>query len=594
MRTHQTREEFLRLTGGTAAATMVSALGLFKPATAGAAPAEQATVPRNRTLNLVFGGAQGSFLDTGLGNPYVIGATHQIGNNLMWEPFYYYSAFANETIPWLATGQTWNDDYTGVTVTLRPDVVWADGVPFTANDVVFTVNMLKQYAPKFRNSADIKDYVADVQAPDDTTVVFSFTRPNPRFIYDYFTFKYDLGVYIMPEHIFSQVDDITSFQFFDLDKGWPFGTGAYKVTLWTPTQKFMDLRPDWWAAQAGVAQLPKADRIVYLPYSDDNRAAQLLITNQVDSTLDLRPGTIKTVLPQNKKITTYSFDKPPYGYVDWWPNSLWFNCDSDPWRDPKVRWAVSYAMDRQQLVDIAYEGAGQTTKLPYPDYPPLRPFFDTIKGLLDDYPTNKFDLSMTNKLMQEAGFTKDREGFWVGKDGKRISTDVAGAGAIHADIGPILAEQLRKGGFDVAYSQPTDVGTRRASGDIKLFITGHGGSIADPHLTLTFFHSRNYRPNGENVPGNALSRWRNAEFDAIVDEMATVPMLDPRLLDLFPKAMEIWLRELPNAPLIQWFHRIANNETYWTGWPNLLNPYVNGAHWHLTFPLIMQHLTAVQ
>jgi peptide/nickel transport system substrate-binding protein len=580
-----TREEFLRLTGGTAAATMATSLGLLTPATAGA----QATVPRERTLIMMFGGASGQFLDTGLGNPYVIGASHQIGNNTMWEPLFYYSAFANENIPWLAVDQTWNDDYTGVTITLRGDVTWADGVPFTARDVVFTLNMLKSYAPRLRNSADIADYLASADAPDDTTLQLAFTRPNPRFVYDYLTFKYDTGTYIMPEHIFKDVEDVTSFSFFDLDKGWPFGTGPYRVTLWTPTQKFMDLRPDYWGAKSGFAKLPKAERLIYLPYSDDNRAAQLLVTDQIDSALDLRPGTMKAVLQQSKKITTFSFDKPPYGYVDWWPNSLWFNCDTAPFNDPDVRWAMSYAMDREQLVQVAYEGAGQTSKLPYPDYPPLRPFFSTLQSLLDKYPTNKYDLNSTTRLMQGKGYAKDRDGFWV-KDGQRVAADIVGAGAIHADIGPIIAEQLRRGGFDASFSNPTDAATRRANGDAKVFITGHGGSIADPHLTLTFFHSRNYRPNGQNVPGNALSRWRNPDFDAIVDQMALVPMGDPRLLDLFPRAMEIWLRELPNAPLIQWFHRIPNNETYWTGWPTILNSYLNGAHWHLTFPLIMQRL----
>jgi peptide/nickel transport system substrate-binding protein len=407
------------------------------------------------------------------------------------------------------------------------------------------------------------------------------------------TFKFDTGIKILPEHVFKDVDDLTSFSFYDPDRGWPFGTGPYTITLWTPTQKFMDLRPDWWAARVGLAPLPKVQRIIYLPFSDDNRAAQLLITNQLDSSLDLRPGTIKAVLAQNKRIITHTFDRPPYGYVDWWPNSLWFNCAEAPYDHPDVRWAVSYAIDREQMIQVGYEGAGQATKVPYPDYPALRPYIGTLSGLLDKYPTNKFDLNETNRLMQGRGFTKDRQGFWVGRDGRRVTADIIG-GAIWADIGPILTEQLRRAGFESSYSMPTDASTRRANGDARVFILGHGASIADPYFTLSLFHSRNFRPTGENAPGGALSRWRNADFDAIVDEMATVPMGDPRLLDLFPAAMEIWLRELPNAPLIQWFHRIPMNQTYWTGWPTVLNSYVNGAFWHLTFPLILRRLQPAQ
>jgi peptide/nickel transport system substrate-binding protein len=195
--------------------------------------------------------------------------------------------------------------------------------------------------------------------------------------------------------------------------------------------------------------------------------------------------------------------------------------------------------------------------------------------------------------MQGKGWTKDREGFWT-KAGKRFQMDLFGAGAIHADIGPIITEQLRRGGFDTSFSIPTDVSTRRANGDAKAFITGHGASIADPYFTLRLFHGSNYRPTGENVPGNALSRWRNRQYDAIVDEMSSVPMRDQRLIELFRGAMSIWLKELPNAPLIQWFHRIPMNQTYWTGYPTVLNSYLNGAFWHLTFPLMLQRLETVQ
>ncbi|HET7767987.1 MAG TPA: ABC transporter substrate-binding protein [Chloroflexota bacterium] len=588
----QTRERFIKTTGALAGAAAAAGPRLAAPAVVRAQAAPPA-VPRNRTFAVMFGGVAGQWTEVGIGNPYAVGASHQMGNNLLWEPLYYYSAFADDMIPWLATGETWNEDFTQLTVYIRQGVTWQDGMPFTANDVAFTINMLKENAPRLSWSADVRDYVARCAALDDFTVEFTFYKPNPRFLFDYLTFKFDTGIKIVSAHVFRDAGDPTSFAFFDLAKGWPFGTGAYRVALWDGTQKFMDRRDDWWAAQTGFAKLPQVERVLYLPYSDDNRASQLLITNQLDSALDLRPGTIKQVLLQNKKIISHSFDRPPYGYVDWWPNSLWFNTEADPYNDPDVRWAISYAVNRQQLIDVAYEGAGQATRLPYPDYPGLRPYFDSISDLLREYDTNKYDLSQTNRLMQGKGWTKDREGFWT-KAGKRFQMDLFGAGAIHADIGPIITEQLRRGGFDTSFSIPTDVGTRRANGDAKAFITGHGASIADPYFTLRLFHGSNYRPTGENVPGGALSRWRNSQYDAIVDEMSAVPMRDQRLLELFRGAMSIWLKELPNAPLIQWFHRIPMNQTYWTGYPTVLNSYLNGAFWHLTFPLMLQRLETVQ
>ena len=89
-------------------------------------------------------------------------------------------------------------------------------------------------------------------------------------------------------------------------------------------------------------------------------------------------------------------------------------------------------------------------------------------------------------------------------------------------------------------------------------------------------------------------RWKNEEFDAIVDRMAEVAPEDPELVALFRRAMDIWLRELPSIPLIQWYHRIPHNETYWKNWPTAENPYVNSAYWHRTWLLVLLNLEPTQ
>jgi hypothetical protein len=57
--------------------------------------------------------------------------------------------------------------------------------------------------------------------------------------------------------------------------------------------------------------------------------------------------------------------------------------------------------------------------------------------------------------------------------------------------------------------------------------------------------------------------------------------------------MEIWLPDLPDIQLVQNFHRIAMDTTYWKNWPTAENAYVNGAHWHLTFPMVLWNLQSV-
>ena len=58
--------------------------------------------------------------------------------------------------------------------------------------------------------------------------------------------------------------------------------------------------------------------------------------------------------------------------------------------------------------------------------------------------------------------------------------------------------------------------------------------------------------------------------------------------------MNIWLPELPDIILTKFHHRIGHNTTYWTGWPDDKNNYVNGAGWHLTWGMIPPRLEPVQ
>ena len=69
-----------------------------------------------------------------------------------------------------------------------------------------------------------------------------------------------------------------------------------------------------------------------------------------------------------------------------------------------------------------------------------------------------------------------------------------------------------------------------------------------------------------------------------------MPPTDPAVRPLVDQALTIWLENQVAAPLCQFYHRIPFNTTYWTNWPTEQNPYVNGAHWHLTFAMVLWNL----
>ena len=190
------------------------------------------------------------------------------------------------------------------------------------------------------------------------------------------------------------------------------------------------------------------------------------------------------------------------------------------------------------------------------------------------------------------GWAKNGDGVWA-KDGQTLNVPIGGFN-IFADIGPVITEQLRRQGINAEYAMPPDFTTRFQEGDYEAGLFGHGGSVSgDPYFTL-----RLYQSVSEAVPGGHqvnFSKWNNPEYDAIVDEMATTPIDDQQaLLDQFGRAMEIWLPELPDIQIQEWYHRIPMNQTYWQGWPTAEDPYVNGAFWHLTFQLVLNRLTAAQ
>ncbi len=547
-------------------------------------------VPREKTLVLYFGGSGGTWSRAGMVNPYLTtGWTHQEGEAACIEGLQYYSAFADKQMPWLAESHEYSADQTELTVKIRKGVEWSDGTPFTAQDVKFTLDMCIQYAPKLRNSSVIKQWTKEVTTPDDYTVKITFTKPNPRFFFDFLTFKFDTGQYIIPKHIYEKVEDVTTFTFWDPEKKWPIVTGPYNYTYFTNMQKFLDRRDDWWAAKTGFAKLPEVERILVIPAVDDTKAAQLSIQNQLDACLDLRPNVIKTILEQNPAVVAHSLKAKPYGYIDWWPNHMGFNTAEPPYNTPNMRWAVSFALDVQQAIDVAYDGAGTPTKVFLPDYLSLKPFLDALD--FTKYPTVTHDLAKCDELLTKEGWVKDGKGMWA-KDGKSLLMEVSGW-QIHADIGPVLAEQLRKAGFDAAFAMPTDHSDKMARGLKNGFITGHGGSVGpDPFLSAMEYYKDYVAPTGE--PSSRSWHWANDAYSALLDEMSAVPMGDPKVMELWKQAMEIWLTELPSVPLIQWFHRIPMNQTYWTGWPTVENSYLNGAFWHLTFPRILDNLKATK
>lgn len=583
-------------TAGTTTATAPQATAAVQ-ATAG--PVAQ--IPRNQTLVMSLSDAVNQFADPGLMNPFVTGVTRN-GWQFAYEPLYFYDMWhTTETcgpqgmtctdgeIPWLAESYSYNTDSTELTVKLRNGVTWADGQPFQASDVVFTVTMLKSNAPKLSYSTEMKTWVQDVTAVDPQTVKFTLTGTNPHFFFDYFQWHSDLGFPIVPEHIWKGQDPLT-FTNFDLAKGWPIATGPWKLTLESPQQRFWDLREDWWGAKTGFHPLPKMKRVVTLPNYADDKQLELLSSNEIDSAHGFQAAfTVPTALQRNPKLIAWTADnKAPYGAVDIATiTSLDFNLSKPPYDDPDIRWAINHTLNRDQIVQIGSHGIGGKTLLPFPRYGALQPYYDGVNDLLQKYPIDSFDPNKTAQLMQGKGYAKDSQGFWA-KGGKRFGLVLSLPPPFFTDIAPVIVEQLRKGGFDASFKSPTNWSTLVSQGDVDAFLNVPGGSVRDPYATLNFLHSRYSAPTGQ--PATQPYRWKNDSYDKLVDQLGKTPTSDPSYMSLYHQIMEIWIPNLPMIPLINRYIYITPNTTYWKNWPNEKYPYTLPSSWHRTAGLFINTL----
>jgi len=586
--------------GFTGSLLAISAAAVPAAAAAGQARAVRAQqvpeVPRNRTLIMAGLGGEhfGGFTDLGNFNSFQPGISRSGWTQAATEGLFYYNMLGDDFIPWLAEGYSYNADYTQLNVTIRAGAEWSDGQPFTSRDVVFTLGLLQRNPDLNAAASDIGRLVSTAQAVDDRTLQINLTQPAPRFHWDYLTFRADVGIPIVPQHIW-EGQDPSSFTNFDPSKGWPIGTGPYKLVSEDVQQRIWDVRPDWWAAKTGFRPLPQVSRLVFLPGMNEITMAQMMIANQIDMAFSFTPANLKLVQGQNSKVITH-YDRPPYGFMDWWPIGLGFNTEIRPFDDPDIRWAMSYAIDRDEIVAFAFQGFSQTAALPFPPYPGLQKYMDGVADQLQTYPTLKYDPAQSEAIMSRKGYSKDGEGLWVDGSGQRISFQIVTfpQHPSATPIAPIVTQQLKRAGFDASFLLPADFVSRITTGDAAAFLWGHGGAMKDPYKTLDLYNARYVKPTPTPIFFTNMYRWSNSAFSDLVDQMGRLPEDDPGVMPLWQQAMQNWLPELPDIPLIQTVIALPMNSTYWTNWPEGDHPYIHEGFWHRTGLHIFLNLKPTQ
>ncbi len=535
-------------------------------------------VPRNRTLVITHWSDSYRTQHDNVENfnwwlPGNSHARHASEKGLI-EFLFYTNLNEGNIIPWLGESFEYNDSLDAIDVKIREGAKWSDGVDFTAHDVKFTIDMVRNNAPDLNRSTHWNDMISEVVVHDDYNLTIHLSRPDPRFFQVQFGFGWENHTPIVPKHVWENEDPLT-FNNYDPEKGWPLGTGAYRLALSTPEVQIYDRRDDWWASEIGFHEPPMVERIQYIPVANDDIAGQLYINNQLDAGPPLLKGTFEAAKGFNDALRSWNFEGPVWGAPDGCNFVLILNNQKTHFSSVDVRWAINHAINRDEITGLAYEGGVPSVVVPISSYG-VKQYLPLMQDILDKYDAGNHSLEKVDERMTTAGYSKDSEGFWT-KDGERVEITLEIPSWMRPQ-GPFLEKQLQEGGFDAVFKQgePATIGDRLRMGETEV-VWVQCGSINEPYDTFKSYHSKNSAPPGENYKGAVQGgRYENPEMDAILDEMEAMLHSpdDPRYVELARGAMELFLRDMPVIHIAEELHVIVHNTHYWQGWPGVEDPYV--------------------
>ena len=487
------------------------------------------------------------------------------GPGTIYEPLFFLNKAAADSKPepLLGTEYAWNEAGTELSVTLRDGVKWSDGQAFTAGDVAFTFNLLKEHPAL--NSLGFK---GTVTATDDTHVTFTWDAPAFVSGPDILT-----QAVIVPEHLWSKIDPETDV----IEK--PVGTGAYQLGDFKPQAFTLTSNPSYWGGE------PAVKNVRYIALSGNTAGADAIASGSID----WQTGPVPDIQNVSKNFPNYEKQTVAQS------QQVLASCSSaamgctGPQTDPAVRKALYHAIDRTQLNKLAYEDTAA----------PISPSFaltDTqsewiSKSVKPVEAPATADPAAAQKTLEAAGWTKGADGIFA-KDGKKLTLtiEVVTGWTDYITAIQTIAEQAKASGIDVQASQSSwnEWTDKRTKGNFQLAIDSlWQGPASDPYYVYNyFFSSANTAPVGESA-GNNYARYSNPAVDAAIDAVKNTGFEDKearqKQFDVIQGAI---VEDMPYIPVLTGGTTSIWNKAKFTGWPAEENMYA--------FPAVWSRLDAAQ
>lgn len=273
--------------------------------------------------------------------------------------------------PCLATSWKVSSDGTEYTFNLRKNVKFHDGTPFNADAAVF--NLERQLPPNVKPNMPyanfIYGYVDSVKKVDDSTISIKLKKPFTPFLKDLALICG--AVFVSPDSYKKANGNVMEN---------PVGTGPFKFVSWQKSQSItVERNNDYWGTKA------KLSKVVFNFVSESSTRTSNLVTGASDIIESVDPNDISKINQSGLNVLKQN------GLND---NYLAFNCTRAPFNDVKVRQAVNYAINKDELVKYLYQGYASTAKSFMPS---------TVPGYDTKLQQYNYDPEKAKELLKEAG-----------------------------------------------------------------------------------------------------------------------------------------------------------------------------------------------
>jgi peptide/nickel transport system substrate-binding protein len=461
----------------------------------------------------------------------------------------------NGTIDFIiAEGFEYNEDYSELTVRLREEAEWSDGVSITSADLEFSLEILMEN-PGFYGGGAGAD-ISSIEVIDDKTLVIKLKGPNPRY---HLKLDSQLGVIsiIVPKHIW-EGEDPAEFENYP-----PVGTGSYELVKSAEEEQVWRRNDDWWGIPIFGKPAPKY--VIWRYVTEQEALAMQMSSHNLDWA--------------GVQVATYTAIKEQNPYIEPWGGpyvqsgmesvilSLELNYRVYPFNIPEVRKAMYRLIDQMALIDSIWMGMAVPGEMHIAPSGLHDKYHELIQPLMDEYEPMKYDPDEALAIFNSLGYEKGSDGIWVTDNGTRITLDVIGPSGAPANalITEIAAQVWADFGIDTTY-KGLDWGvfvSRRNSGDF--------GALS----MWPYTPSDPYEEWSRQTTETSRLGYNNPEFDALVEAIKAVPydMDDPYVRSLYYDATEHLFRDRMYHSVVaaDWFG--VKDTYYWTGFATHDNPY---------------------